>query len=120
VIEMHRLSMMVGPVKGFVEAGCPGRHADLLAAFGLVSPRDLVFREDGFKRAFGDAGPAVDAGVRVDVKPRPFVNRFAGDDAFYRAYIYTPRVAQTQAGNNVSHRRNLPMGEWIRYANILV
>jgi hypothetical protein len=93
VIQVNRLAVVILPVESLVEARCPCGHADLLASLGFIRSRNFVFGEDGFKRTFGDAGPAVYAGVRVNVEPRPFVNRFSGDDAFNRAHVYTPRVA---------------------------
>jgi hypothetical protein len=78
--------------------------ADKLAALGDIFRRDFIFREDGRKRAFRDACAAVDAGIGVDVKPRPLFLRLAGENALHRAYIHATAVTQTQACNNVSHK----------------
>jgi hypothetical protein len=87
----------------FVVTGQP-HAADVLSAFRNIRGGDFIFREDGGIRAFRYARAAVNAGVRVNIEPGPFFLRFAWNDALYRANFYTPAVAQTKAGNNVSHR----------------
>jgi hypothetical protein len=94
MIQVNCLTVVVSTIEGFIEAGCPSGHADLLAAFGLIARWNFIFSEDGFKWTFGDAGPAIDAGVWVDVKPRPLIHRFSGDNTFHRTYIHAPRVAK--------------------------
>jgi hypothetical protein len=56
-----------------------------LALFKLMAVRGFFFSEDSFVWAFGDASTAVDAGVGVDIVPRPFIFRDTGYNAFNRA-----------------------------------
>jgi hypothetical protein len=84
-------------VTGQAQAG------DVLAALGFVGRGNLILREDGFVRAFRDAGAAVNAGVWIDIVPGPLFDRLAGDDTFHRADIHATGVAQTQTGNNMGH-----------------
>ena len=49
------------------------------------------------------AGAAIDAGVRIDVVPRPLCLWLARNDAFDRADLYTCTVTNTQVKNHMSH-----------------
>jgi hypothetical protein len=68
---------------------------DKFTAFGSICRGDFIFGKDGRKRAFGHAGPAVDAGVGVDVHHRPTICRLSGDNALHRAYFDATTVTNT-------------------------
>ena len=67
---------------------------DKFASPGGVAAGDFIFWEDGFVGTFWDAGAAIDAGVWIDVEPRPLIDWLATDDAFNGAYLNTARIAQ--------------------------
>src|SRR5690606_20002297 len=54
---------------------------------------DFLFNEDRFIWAFGDARTAVDAGIRIDEVPGPFIFRLTGNNAFHRENFNTCAVA---------------------------
>jgi len=56
--------------------------ANVLAAFGGISRGNFVFREDGGIWTFRDARAAVNAGVGINIDPRPFVDGLTGNHAF--------------------------------------
>jgi hypothetical protein len=85
----------------------------LLTTFGVICVRNFIFNEDSFERTFGYARTAVNAGIRIDVEPGPLFDWFARYDALYWAYIYTPRISETQTSDYVSHSRDLPKCELI-------
>jgi hypothetical protein len=103
VIEVDWFTMVIFTVIDGIEPSCPGGHAQIFPTLRGVVGGNLIFGEDRLERAFGDACAAVDARVGVDVKPRPFVSRFARDDAFHRTNIDATGIAQAQAGDNVCH-----------------
>lgn len=75
-IKHNRFAVMIG---GLVMTG-KADIADVFAAFGGVSGRDLVFGENRRKRALRHTGAAINAGVGIDIHPRPFSYRLAGDN----------------------------------------
>jgi hypothetical protein len=85
------------------EMTCKTDLADEFAAFGCVSRWDFIFGEDSRERTFRNTCAAVNAGIRVNVDPRPFGNRLAGNHAFNRANFNTTTVTNTQTGNDMSH-----------------
>jgi hypothetical protein len=98
-VEDHRFTVVV---LSFPMPGLTG-EADVLAAFGYVRTRNLIFGEDRFIGAFGDACSTVNAGVGVDIVPGPFFLGFARDNTFHRTNINTTGVPQAQTGDNVGH-----------------
>ena len=76
---------------------------DVFAAFGSVSRRHFIFREDRRKRAFGHTSAAIDAGIGINVNHREAIGRVAGDDTFNGAYFDATAVAYTETGNNMGH-----------------
>jgi hypothetical protein len=100
--------MVIG---AFIVTG-QSRLTQIFTSLGCITGRDFILREDGFKWAFRDASAAIDAGIRVDIKPRPFRYRFTGDNAFHRANIYTSRIAQAKTGNNMGHGRSSYIKIW--------
>ena len=98
-VEYDGVAVVVGVL---VVTGKPNT-SNIFAAFGNVGVRDFIFGEDGSIGALGDAGAAVDAGVRVNVEEGILFLGFTGDDALYGADFHTATVAETQTGNNVSH-----------------
>jgi hypothetical protein len=101
--EMDGFAVVVGAIVNFVETRGPLGHALLFIAFGFICLRHFILDENRFERAFRDAGTAIDASIWVNVVPGPLFDRFPRYDAFYRAYIYTPRISQAQTSDNVSH-----------------
>jgi hypothetical protein len=77
--------------------------ADHLTTFGSIGRGHFILWEDGFEGAFRDAGTAIDAGIRVNIKPGVFLHWLTTDDAFHRAYISTSRISQAQARNDMGH-----------------
>jgi hypothetical protein len=77
--------------------------ADHLSSFGSIGRRYFILREDGFKRAFWDAGTTIDAGIWVNIKPGIFFHRLTTHDAFHGANISTSRISQAQACNDMGH-----------------
>jgi hypothetical protein len=77
--------------------------ADVLTALGSVCRRDFIFGEDRCEWTFRHACTTVNAGIRIDVDPRPLVDRLAGDHAFDRTNIDTTAITNTQTGDYVSH-----------------
>jgi hypothetical protein len=67
--------------------------ANELTTFGFISRGNFIFRENCLVRALRDASAAINACVRIDIIPRPFTLWFSWKDAFYRANLYTTRVA---------------------------
>ena len=55
--------------------------------------RKIFLREDRLDRTLRHAGAAVDAGVGVDVVPRPLRFRLARDDAFYGTHFHACPIA---------------------------
>jgi len=76
---------------------------NVLATFGLIGTGYLIFRENRFLRTLGNAGTAIDAGIRINIHPGVLLNRLTWDDALDRAYLDATTVAQTKAGNDVGH-----------------
>jgi hypothetical protein len=95
--------MVIFSIVNRIEASSSCRHTLMFATLGSVIGWYFVFGEDRLKRAFGDARATVDAGIRVNVVPRPFFGRFPGNDALHWAYFYTARIAKAQAGDNMGH-----------------
>src|SRR5258708_25151563 len=79
------------------------RLAELFAAFGLVIRGGFILGKNGLVWALGDAGTAVNAGVGVDIHPRPLVLRLARNDAFDGANFNAAAVAQAQTGDDMGH-----------------
>ena len=75
-------------------------YADDRVVFGGgvdLEPREVFLgdrhvRVDGFDGAFGEACVAVDAGVGINIDPRPFCNRLPGDHALYGANVNATAV----------------------------
>lgn len=86
--ENNRFAVMVGAFK----ATCQADPADVFAALCGVRGGDFIFGEDGGVWAFRDAGATIDAGVGVDINPRPFCNRLARDHTLDRAHLDTAAV----------------------------
>ena len=105
--EHNRFAVVIG---GFVVTGEPDT-VDVFAALGGVGGGNFIFREDGAERAFGHAGAAIDAGIRVDINHGETIGRVARDDAFDGTNFDTSAVTYTQTGNNVSHFFNSPFGD---------
>jgi hypothetical protein len=82
------ITVMVGALE---MAGEPSK-ADVFVSLSCVVRGDLVLRKDGLIRAFRDAGAAINASVRVNVEPGPFIDWFSRYDAFYWTNIDTSRV----------------------------
>jgi hypothetical protein len=80
---------MIGPLKMTGETNI----ANIFTAFRDIGRRNFIFREDGSKWTFGNARTTVNAGVRVNIDPRPFIHREAGNHAFYRTNVNTTAVA---------------------------
>src|SRR5690606_26499684 len=95
--------VMVFTAPAVTEARSPGGHAQILTASGLIGRRHLIFGEDGFIWAFRDACATINAGVRVNVIPGPFILRQPRDNTFNRADLNTAAIPQAQAGDNVGH-----------------
>ena len=53
----------------------------------LSTISQLFVKKDGFDRAFFHACTTVNAGVRIDVVPRPFRFRLTGHDTFNGTYL---------------------------------
>jgi hypothetical protein len=81
--------------------------ADEFPTIRLIRGRDLIFWEDCLVRTFWDACSTIDTGVWIDIVPRPLLDGETGHYALHGANIHASRVAQTKAGNNVSHRNYL-------------
>jgi hypothetical protein len=96
---MNGMTMVVGAI----ERAGQTNFADVLSAFGSICRRDLILREDGSVWALRNAGTTINAGIRVDVDPGPFIDRLTGDHTFHGANIDTPAITNAQTGNNVSH-----------------
>jgi hypothetical protein len=66
---------------------------DVFTAFRRVSRGNLIFWEDGSKWTFGNARTTVNAGIRVNVNPRPFINRLTRNHTLYGTNINATTVA---------------------------
>jgi hypothetical protein len=66
--------------------------ANIFAAFGRISRRDFIFREDGGIGTFRDTSPTVDAGIRINIDPGPFIKWLTGDHTFHRTNIDTTSI----------------------------
>jgi hypothetical protein len=95
--------MMIFAIIDGIKPFRPSGHAQVFVALGCVISGDLILNEDSLIRALRDAGAAVDAGVRIDVVPRPLIDWLAWHDAFHRTDIYTSGVSQAQAGDDMGH-----------------
>ncbi len=89
-------------IGGFVMTSETGA-VDVLAALGGVRCRNFIFGEDRREGAFRNTSAAVNAGVRVDVDHGETIGRVAGNDTFDRANFDASTIANTEAGNNMSH-----------------
>jgi hypothetical protein len=88
-IKYDRTTMMVGALE---VTGQPNA-ADIFAALGRIGAGNLIFRVDREKWALWHTGAAINAGLRVDVNPRPFFLRVAGDHTFNGANVDAATVA---------------------------
>ncbi len=88
-VKHNLLAKMVGTLEVPREA----LLADEFTAFGRISRRHLILRENGCVWALRDARAAVNAGIRVNVNPRPFFFWKTGNHAFYRADFYAAAIA---------------------------
>jgi hypothetical protein len=102
-LQVDRLAMMVGPVVDGGESSRAGRHADIFPATGLVRSGHLIFGENRLIRALRDTGAAIDAGVRIDIKPGPLPLRFPGDNTLDRTYIDAAPITEAQASDDIGH-----------------
>lgn len=87
-IEHNGVTMMIGTFPVTSEPNA----ANVFAAFGSVRRGDFIFGEDGGIRAFGHAGAAINAGVRVNIDPREFIDGVAGHHTFYGANVNAAAV----------------------------
>ena len=83
-LQHHGLAFVI---LAFVVPGEPAAR-NVLAALGRVIGGHFFLGEDGLVRALGNARAAVNAGVRVNVEPRPLAAGFARNDAFHRAHLH--------------------------------
>ncbi|OGO25174.1 MAG: hypothetical protein A2W33_09665 [Chloroflexi bacterium RBG_16_52_11] len=90
-VKHNCFTVMIGPL----EVSGQTDQVDIFTALCCVSSGHFIFWEDGFEWAFWNARPTIYAGVWIDIEPGPFLDWFARDDAFDRAYINTPCVSQT-------------------------
>jgi len=88
-IKHDRMTMMIGafPVTGESDV------ADIFAAFGSVSSRHFIFREDGSIWALRYTSAAINTGIRVDIDPRKFIDRVARNHTFNGANVNAAAVA---------------------------
>src|SRR5215211_7885842 len=77
--------------------------ANIFTAFGSISSRDFIFRENGRKWAFRNAGATVNTSIRVNIDPGPFIYRLAGNHTFNGTNVNATTVTNAQAGDDVSH-----------------
>jgi hypothetical protein len=82
-LQNNCFAMMIG---GFVMTS-EANIADIFAALCGIRGRDFIFGEDGREWALGYASAAINAGVRVNIDPRPFSERLAGNHTLDRAYF---------------------------------
>jgi hypothetical protein len=82
------LAVMIG---AFVVT-CESNLADILAAFGCVRSRNFIFGVDCRKRALWHTRATINAGVGVNIHPRPFGDGLSGDNALNRTYFNTTAV----------------------------
>jgi hypothetical protein len=85
---MDGLAMVVLTIPGGIKTGCSRRHAEIFPFPSFIGGRHLVFREDRLVWALWDTSAAVNAGVRIDVVPRPLFNRLTWYDTFHRTDIH--------------------------------
>jgi hypothetical protein len=76
-------------------------HLDI----SLMFVWDVLFWENGFRRADRHAGSTINTGIRIYIEvSAPISIPFrAWDDAIYRADFYAVPFTGTKGGNNVSH-----------------
>jgi hypothetical protein len=93
---------MVGAIESLGKSRCSNSSGQSFGAFGFIGSRNLFERENGQVRAFRDTRATVDAGIRVDVKPGPFFNRFTRDYTFHWTNRRATAIPQTHIGDRVS------------------
>jgi hypothetical protein len=67
----------------------------------------VLFGQNGLYRTFWDTCTAVNAGIWIDIVPRPFIFGNARDNTFHRAHFNTSAVANAQVENYMSHETDL-------------
>jgi hypothetical protein len=77
---------------GTFEVTSESNFVDVFTTFGGVCSRDFILGIDSGKWALWHTCATVDAGVRVDVHPRPFCYRLSRDNTLHRAYFNATAV----------------------------
>jgi len=72
---------------------CEANIHNVFATFGCVGSGNFILGEDGGKGTFRNARTAVNAGIRVNIDPRPFIDWLARNHTFNRTDVYATAIA---------------------------
>jgi hypothetical protein len=107
VLKMNGLTMMVLAIVDSVKARRASRHADIFSTLGCEIRWRFVFNENRLIRALRDAGSAIDACIRIDVIPGPFIFWLAWYDALHRTNVHTSGITEAKPCDYMGHNPNL-------------